>query len=66
MNWGIVMVGSVVILATVYYIIWGRHTYSPPNETMEDYLERTTALDDSKKEMSAEQVERMTVEIEKN
>jgi hypothetical protein len=65
MNWGIAMVGGVVILATVYYIIWGRHTYTPPNETIEDYLERNSGHDDSKKETSAERVEGMTVEVEK-
>jgi hypothetical protein len=65
MNWGCVMVGGVIILATIYYIIWGRHTYMPPNETMEDYLERNSGHDESKKEASTEHVEGMTVEIEK-
>jgi amino acid transporter len=40
MNWGIAMVGGVALLATIYYIIWGRKTYTPPNETIEDYMER--------------------------
>jgi peptidoglycan biosynthesis protein MviN/MurJ (putative lipid II flippase) len=38
MNWGCVMVGGVFIWATVYYIVWGRYTYTPPKETIEDYL----------------------------
>jgi hypothetical protein len=37
------MVGGPIVLATVYYIIWGRKTYSPPNETVEDYMERYEA-----------------------
>jgi len=32
MNWGILMYGAVIIFATVYYIIWGRHTYTPPTD----------------------------------
>jgi amino acid transporter len=40
MNWGCVMVGGVVVLATVYYVIWGRKTYTPPTDTIEDFLER--------------------------
>jgi amino acid transporter len=43
MNWAIVMVGGVIVLATVYYIIWGRKTYTPPNETIEDFMERYEA-----------------------
>jgi amino acid transporter len=43
MNWACVMVGGVVIFATVYYIIWGRKFYTPPNETTEDYIERYQA-----------------------
>src|SRR5277367_5215303 len=53
MNWAVVMVGGPIILATVYYVVWGRKPFSPPNETVEDYLgryEATTAS--SEKEMS--------------
>ena len=32
MNWAIAIYGLVLIFATFYYIVWGRHTYSPPNE----------------------------------
>jgi amino acid transporter len=39
-NWGCVMVAGVVILATIYYMIWGRKTYTPPNDTIEDFIER--------------------------
>jgi hypothetical protein len=40
MNWAAVMVGGVAFLATIYYVIWGRTHYSPPNETVEDYIMR--------------------------
>jgi amino acid transporter len=30
MNWGIVMFGGIILLATVYYLIWGRKQYVPP------------------------------------
>jgi hypothetical protein len=38
MNWGIVMYGGVVILSGFYYIIWARKTYTPPGETLEDFM----------------------------
>jgi uncharacterized membrane protein (DUF485 family) len=60
MNWAIVMAGGVIVLATVYYIIWGRKTYTPPNETIEDYMERyeaTTAS--SEKAVDSSVVEEM-------
>jgi hypothetical protein len=40
MNWAVLMVGGVALFATIYYIIWGRKQYSPPNETVEDYIQR--------------------------
>jgi hypothetical protein len=43
MNWAVVMVGGVALLATVYYIIWGHKTYTPPTETIEDFIERYQA-----------------------
>jgi hypothetical protein len=43
MNWAILMVGGVALLATIYYIILGRKHYSPPNETVEDYIQRAQA-----------------------
>jgi hypothetical protein len=64
MNWATVMVGGVVILATIYYVIWGRNTYTPPKETIDDFIRRyeETALVD--KEGSGSVVEE-SVEIEK-
>lgn len=62
MNWGIAMVGGVILLATVYYIIWGRKTYTPPNETIEDYMERYGT--GSENEVSSGVVE-VSVETEK-
>jgi amino acid transporter len=43
MNWAILMVGGVVFSATVYYVVYGRYQYSPPNETVEDYIQRAQA-----------------------
>jgi amino acid transporter len=51
MNWACLMVGGVILLATVYYI-WDRKTYSPPNETIEDYIERNVATTSAEKVMS--------------
>jgi hypothetical protein len=45
MNWACVMVGGVTLLATIYYAIWGRKTYAPPNETIEDYITRSKDQD---------------------
>jgi hypothetical protein len=43
MNWAVLMVGGVALLATLYYIVWGRKQYSPPNDTVEDYIMRAEA-----------------------
>jgi hypothetical protein len=68
MNWACVMVGGVVLLATVYYIIWGRKIYTPPKETVEDYIGRyhvTTAS--TEKEASGAHVDEIvTVEPRKS
>jgi hypothetical protein len=53
MNWACVMVGGPTLLATLYYIVWGRKSYTPPSETVEDYLERYHAtVEAAEKEMS--------------
>jgi amino acid transporter len=39
MNWGIVMYGGVIILSTIYYIIWGRHTFMSPRENVAEIAE---------------------------
>jgi amino acid transporter len=36
MNWGVVMYGGIVIIATVYYMIWGRHQFTPPRESIDE------------------------------
>jgi choline transport protein len=41
MNWAVAMVGGVGILATVYYIIRGRKSYTPPVITVESYIEKS-------------------------
>jgi hypothetical protein len=43
MNWAVVRVGGSLSFATVYYIIWDRKTYTPPTETIEDFIERYQA-----------------------
>jgi hypothetical protein len=68
MNWAIVMVGGVTLLATAYYIVWGRKTYSPPNETVEDYIKRHEGTTTSEKEsggVAEENVVEESVEAEK-
>jgi amino acid transporter len=62
MNWAIAMVGGVTLLATIYYIAWGRNTYTPPMETIEVYLERYGTR--SEKDVSERAVE-VGVETEK-
>ena len=47
MNWAVVLVGGVVVLATVYYIAWGWKQYTPPSETAEDIAERYKATTES-------------------
>jgi amino acid transporter len=66
MNWACVMVGGTVVFATVYYIIWGRKTYTPPHETIEDFMERYQTVTSSEKEESSVVVEKavMTKELD--
>jgi hypothetical protein len=40
MNWACVMVGGVSLIVTLWYIVLGRKSYTPPKETIEDYTER--------------------------
>jgi choline transport protein len=58
MNWAILMVGGVALLATIYYILWGRKQYSPPTDTVEDYVLRTQTGTTSEKEASGGVVEK--------
>jgi amino acid transporter len=53
MNWACVMVGGTVVLATGYYVVWGRKTYTPPTETIEDFMDRYQTSTSSEKEASA-------------
>jgi amino acid transporter len=57
MNWACVMVGGTVVLATAYYIVWGRKSYTPPKETIEDFMERFQTTSESEKEPSTTVVE---------
>jgi hypothetical protein len=54
MNWAILMLGGPVVLATVYYLLGGRKTYTPPDQTVDDYIVRYEAIAESlEKEMSS-------------
>jgi hypothetical protein len=65
MNWSIVLVGGIIILATAYYIAWGRKQYTPPDETAEDIIERYQAtMTTSDNEVSGGVIEE-SVEAEK-
>jgi hypothetical protein len=64
MNWSCVMVGGIFVWSTVYYIVWGRYTYTPPNETIDDYIEDISSYDVGKTEASAMHVEEKTVEVD--
>jgi amino acid transporter len=65
MNWAIVLVGGIVALASAYYVVWGRKTFTPPHETVEDYIERYHATTVSEKGLDGgvveEAVEKVTV-----
>ena len=53
MNWAVLLVGGIVVLATAYYIAWGSKQYTPPDETAEDIIERyQTTMSMSEKEVS--------------
>jgi amino acid transporter len=64
MNWACVMVGGIVLLATVYYVIWGRKTYTPPEETIEDYIKRSQDMMTPEKEASSGVIDK-SVEAQK-
>jgi hypothetical protein len=53
MNWGILMVGGPVVLASAYYFLGGRRTYTPPYETVDDYIGRYEATTVSEREISS-------------
>jgi hypothetical protein len=62
MNWGIVMYGGVITIATTYYIIGGRKTFAPPKDTLEDVL----AKDEYNVNVETEPGIPKTVDSEKN
>jgi amino acid transporter len=64
MNWACVMAGGVFLLATVYYVIWGRKTYTPPKETIEDYIKRSQDTMTPEKEASSGVIEK-SIEAER-
>ena len=54
MNWAILMLGGPIVLATAYYLVGGRKTYKPPEETVDDFIDRYEATTElSKKEVSS-------------
>jgi amino acid transporter len=55
MNWAVVMVAGPIILVTSCYIVWGRKSYTPPEETVEDYIVRHEATTETgTRQMAAE------------
>lgn len=65
MNWACAMVGGVALLATIYYVIWGRKVYAPPNETIEDFIERYQAMSASPEKYANGGLAEKSVEAEK-
>jgi amino acid transporter len=61
MNWAVLMVGGVVVFASIYYFISGRKQYSPPIDTVEDYIMRGEA-GVSEKDVSVEVAEKKLAE----
>jgi len=55
MNWAVVMVGGPIVLSSIYYVAHGRKSYSPPDATVEDYLERYEASSDEKSGVAADE-----------
>ena len=54
MNWAILLLGGPIILATIYYFLGGRKIYTPPDQTIDDYIVRYKATtESSEKEMSS-------------
>jgi hypothetical protein len=54
MNWAILMLGGPIVLATVYYLLGGRNTYMPPEQTVDNFIDRyQVTTESSKKEMSS-------------
>ena len=63
MNWGVVMYGGVIILSTIYYIIRGRHTFTPPNEQIKHVM--VEMVDPFYANSDEPEVERVNVVVEK-
>jgi hypothetical protein len=47
MNWGIVIYGGVTILAAIYYVLWGRKTFSPLDDAFEHLLKTNYSVETS-------------------
>jgi len=43
MNWAIAVVGGIILLATIYYVAYGRRVYTPPDQSVEGYIEQYEA-----------------------
>ena len=39
MNWAVVLFGGMIIWSVIYYVIWARHTYTPPVVTIKRMAE---------------------------
>jgi amino acid transporter len=53
MNWAIMMLGGPIIFATAYYFLGGKRIYTPPEETVDDYIVRYEGTTKSENEMSS-------------
>ena len=63
MNWGVVMYGGVIILSTIYYIIRGRHKFTPPNEQVKNII--VEMVDPFYANSDEPEVERVDIVLEK-
>jgi hypothetical protein len=57
------MYGGVIIFSTIYYIFWGRHTFTPPNEQVKSVIVGTA--DPFYANSDEPEVERVDVVVEK-
>jgi uncharacterized membrane protein len=60
MNWGIAMYGGIIVLSTIYYIVWARHVYTAPKgytDEENEKVENQSEIDVSTQENMVKQNE---------
>jgi hypothetical protein len=62
MNWSCVIYSRIIIVSTVYYVIWAIKTFAPPKETIEDYIQAGSG-DEENSVIVQETVETMKKEM---